>query len=191
MAPPSESPAISQDELWVLSYYRASELAGALLFGKLAFRTSDPQLAVVLTEHAAEEARHAWLWTDTIRKLGHWPVMITQTYQSQYAREAGIPSNMMEILLLTEVFEQRIYRHFTLHASRPQLHPVIRHTFEIMLEDERGHLDWVRRRLDHYEREGVQGIRELRRRYQEMDNRLYDAIVEHEQRLWDFLGMKP
>jgi rubrerythrin len=192
MASPTENQAeLTQDELWVLSYYRVSELAGALLFGKLALRTSDPQLAVYLTEHAAEEARHAWLWTETIRALGHWPIPITQTYQSQYARESGIPCTMVEVLLLTEVFEERIYKHFTLHARRANVHPAVRRTLGIMLEDERGHLGWVRNKLDQYERDGMDNIRGLRRRYQEMDDRIYRATVGHEERLWEFLGMRP
>jgi hypothetical protein len=85
---------LPDDELWALSYYRASELAGALLFGRLARSTADDELAVFLTEHFAEEARHAWLWTDTIRRLGHVPVRIRETYQSRYARAIGIPASV-------------------------------------------------------------------------------------------------
>lgn len=192
MASPIENCAgLAADELWVLSYYRACELAGALLFGKLAIRTSDPQLAVYLTEHAAEEARHAWLWTETIRSLSHWPVLITQTYQSQYAREAGIPSTMAEVLVLTEVFEERIYEHFTLHANRSNVHPVVQGTLAVMLEEERGHLSWIRGWLSRYGRENMNRVDELRRRYREMDDRIYRDTVRHEKRLWEFLGMKP
>ena len=192
MASPSElNPQLSQEELWVLSYYRASELAGALLFGKLALRTSDAELAVLLTEHAAEEARHAWLWTETITRLGSLPIPLTETYQSQYSKECGIPATIIEILLLTEVFEQRIFRHFTLHANRPKVHPEVRRTLEIMLEDERGHLAWIRKRLDEAEREGMAQIAELRRRYRETDGRIYAATIRHEARLWDFLQGKP
>jgi hypothetical protein len=49
-----------------------SELAGALPFGRLARGTTDSELAVFLTEHFGEEARHAWLWTDTLRRPCPW-----------------------------------------------------------------------------------------------------------------------
>lgn len=178
---------VDQNELWVLSYYRSSELAGALLFGRLARRTSDAELAVYLTQHFAEEARHAWLWTETIRSLGHLPIPITETYQSQYAREAGIPATMAEVLLLTQVFEERIYSHFTRHASRPSVDPAVRRTLEVMLEDERGHLDWIRQWL---ERDG-RDFHALKQRYQEMDQRIYQQALPYEQRLWEFLGKTP
>jgi rubrerythrin len=175
---------IDENELWVLSYYRASELAGALLFGRLARRTSDAELAVYLTEHFAEEARHAWMWTETIRSLGHLPVPLTDTYQSQYAREIGIPSSMTEVLVLTQVFEERIYSHFSRHAQRSGINPIVHQTLQFMLEEERGHLDWIREWLDR----GGNEWHALRDRYREMDERLYRQALRYEQRLQDFLN---
>ena len=64
---------ISENDLWILSYYRESELAGGLVMGRLARETDDDDLRVHLTEHCAEEAHHAWLWTETILKVGGTP----------------------------------------------------------------------------------------------------------------------
>ncbi|HUP18464.1 MAG TPA: hypothetical protein VM778_00775, partial [Gemmatimonadota bacterium] len=71
MVPDQESGAmeIDENELWLLSYYHASELAGALVMGRLAAQTDDDELRVRLTEHCAEEANHAWLWTRTILEV--------------------------------------------------------------------------------------------------------------------------
>jgi rubrerythrin len=184
------SDGIPPEEIWVLSYYRASELAGALLFGRLARRTTDGDLAVFLTAQFAEEARHAWLWTDTLRRLGHRPIPITETYQSRYAREIGLPTSMPRILALTRVFEERIYQHFSLHARRADTHPLVRDTLERMLRDEDGHLDWVRAKLAEYEASGLIDVAELARTYREVDERLYRDVVAYERRLWEFLGMK-
>jgi rubrerythrin len=175
---------IPADEVWVLSYYRASELAGALLFGRLARRTTDGELAVFLTEHFAEEARHAWLWTDTLRRLGHRPVPITETYQSRYAREIGLPTALGQILALTQVFEERIHRHFTIHAARPDIHPLVRDTLQQMLRDEDGHLDWVRTKLGEYQASGAE---DLVAQYRAMDERIYEEAIAYEKRLWEFL----
>ena len=184
------SDRLQPEEVWVLSYYRASELAGALLFGRLARRTTDGELAVFLTEHFAEEAQHAWLWTDTLRRLGHRPIAITETYQSRYAREIGLPTSMPKILALTRVFEERIYHHFSLHARRKDTHPLVRETLLRMLRDEDGHLDWVRTKLAEYEANGLVDLAALARTYQEADERIYGDVIAYEGRLWEFLGMK-
>lgn len=183
------SSVLADDELWVLSYYRASELAGALLFGRLARSTNDAELGLFLTEHFAEEARHAWLWTDLIRQLNRWPIRIAETYQSRYSREIGVPATMAEVLLLTRVFEERIYCHFQRHLQRPQTHGLVKATLETMLADERGHLQWVGERLARYEAEGMTFLPALGEKYREIDRRIYTRAMEYEGRLWDFLGM--
>ena len=61
---------LSAEELHILSFYRASELAGSMLLGKLALHTNHDHLRVPLTEQCLEEAKHAWMLTQTIDKLG-------------------------------------------------------------------------------------------------------------------------
>jgi hypothetical protein len=131
---------VSIEEIWVLSYYRASELTGALFLGRLARCTTDPELLVLLTEHFAEEAQHAWIWTDTIRRLGHKPIPITDSYQSRYSIEVGMPSSMPEFLALTHIVEKRAYEQFTRHANRADVHPIVKQTLVAMLKDEEQHL---------------------------------------------------
>ena len=58
-----------------------------------------------------------------------------------------------------------------------------------MLEDERGHLEWVAKRLARYETEGQTHLPALGERYREVDRRIYAEAMEYESRLWDFLGM--
>src|SRR3989344_7163057 len=117
---------ISDQELFVLSYYRASELAGAMLFGRLAFHTSIDAYRVPLTEHSMEEAQHAWLWTKAIRDLGHTPLKVTHTYQTEYGKLFGMPQNILEIFCLTQVFEKRTLDQFTKHLNLPNTHPLIK-----------------------------------------------------------------
>ena len=89
---------ISENDLWILSYYRESELAGGLVMGRLARETDDDDLRVHLTEHCAEEAHHAWLWTETILKVGGTPKRVAETYQTRYYAEIGTPTSLLEIL---------------------------------------------------------------------------------------------
>lgn len=170
---------ISDEELWELSYYRASELAGSLLMGRLARRVRDDELRTRLTWHFAEEARHAWRWTEVIRALGADPVPVDDTYQSNYLARVGIPTDELSLLALTYVFERRVAQHFALHRSLPGLHPLVRDTLASMCGEEGPHIRWIRERLD---AEAARGGRErvdgALRRYEEIDREIYRAEAE-------------
>jgi len=139
---------ITDTELTLLNFYRASELHGGLILGQLVEHTRDPDLIVRLTAHSAEEVRHAQMWTETIVAVGGRPRPTKDTYQSRYAAAIGTPSTLLEVLALTQVFERGVYRHFTMHLRRPGTHPAIQATLRQMLDEERGHLLWVKHWLD-------------------------------------------
>ena len=171
---------ISENDLWILSYYRESELAGSLVMGRLARETDDDDLRVHLTEHCAEEAMHAWLWTDTILKVGGTPKRVAETYQTRYYAEIGTPTSLLEILALTQVFERRVIRHFRAHLKWPDVHPAVAATLQRMIEDEVGHIGWVKDRLDRYAAEkGDALVSETMRRFTEIDQRVYDAAMRY------------
>ena len=116
---------ITTRELEALNFYRASELHGGLILGALVRRTRDPQLMLDLTQHAAEEIVHAQLWTETMLAVGGRPWPTRDTYQARYAAVVGTPLTLLEVLALTQVFERRVYRHFTAHLKRPGTHPAV------------------------------------------------------------------
>ena len=171
---------ISENDLWILSYYRESELAGGLVMGRLARETDDDDLRVHLTEHCAEEAYHAWLWTQTILKVGGTPKRVAETYQTRYYAEIGMPASLLEILTLTQVFERRVIRHFRAHLKWPNVHPAVAETLHKMIEDEVGHISWVKDRLDRYAAEkGEAIVTETMRRFTEVDERVYEAAMRY------------
>lgn len=173
---------ISNDELYVLSYYRAGELAGSLLFGRMAFHTNIDRIRAPLTRHCLEEAEHAWLWTETIRQLGHDPLKVTETYQSEYAREFGMPKNMLEVFCLTQVLERRVLSHFQMHLQRPGTHPAICNALQKMIDDEQGHLGWIWEELQAYDRDnradGEAAVKGTMDRLEEIDRRVYGRLVD-------------
>ena len=67
--PPRErpDPPLSENELWLLSFYRTSEISGSLFFGKLARTLRPGPIQIDMTKHFADEANHAWYWTECIR----------------------------------------------------------------------------------------------------------------------------
>lgn len=169
--------SVSPTELAILDFYRASELHGGLLLGALAARVRDPELMLALTRHGAEEVVHAQLWTETILAVGGRPRPVSETYQRRLCREAGVPATLVQVLALTQVFERRVYRHFTEHLRRPGVHPIVAATLRRMLEEERGHLSWVKRWLDERARRG-DDVRGTMRRYAAVDARVYATLTE-------------
>ena len=166
----------SNSEVALLNFYRASELHGGLILGQMVRRTRDPGLILNLTRHSAEEVMHAQLWTETIVAIGGRPAPVRETYQTRYAEEVGTPLTMLEILALTQVFERRVYRHFTEHLRRPGVQPAVVDTLRRMLDEERGHLTWVKRWLDQQAAVRPTEVRDVMRRYAEVDESVYAAI---------------
>lgn len=181
-------PEVSDNDIWILSYYRESELAGSLVMGRLSRETDDDALRAKLTGHCAEEARHASLWSDTIIELGALPLRVRETYQTRYQARLGAPRTMLDVLALTQVFERRVVRHFTAHLSWPGTHPAIQRTLRTMIADEAGHISWVREWLDEYaERHGKIPVQSKLREYEAVDREIYGEVMEWRDRMGDLL----
>lgn len=172
---PPRGPAgtLSDEEIWHLSYYRASEMAGAVVMNKMAARAGDDELRARLTWHFAEEARHAWRWTELLRVLGADPIEVEETYQSNYFRSVGIPRNEIELLAITWVFERRVAWLFAMHRRWPQVHPSIRAVLDDMCSEESPHLHWIHDRLAARQAKGSDdSIAALIVEYEEIDERV-------------------
>lgn len=167
---------VDKSEVSLLNFYRASELHGGLILGQMVRRTRDPDLILQLTRHSAEEVMHAQLWTETIIAVGGKPAPVRDTYQNRYVEVVGTPITLLEVLALTQVFERRVYRHFTLHLRNPGVHPAVAATLRRMLEEEKGHLSWVKHWLDHQARDRGTEVRDVIRRYALADQQIYDAL---------------
>jgi demethoxyubiquinone hydroxylase (CLK1/Coq7/Cat5 family) len=164
-------------ELDFLNFYRASELHGGLILGQVARRVRDAALVADLLRHSADEVTHALLWTETIVAVGGRVCPVRETYQSHYARAVGAPTSLLDVLALTQVFERRVYRHFTEHLRRPGTHPRVRATLARMLEEEQGHLRWVKRWLDDQARAPGNRVAATMRRYAQADARVYTELT--------------
>jgi hypothetical protein len=169
---------------WEVNWYRHSELEGALLLGKVARAADGPALIHKLTQHCADEARHAWLWCETQRELGLPAVRIYRGYQSFYTELSGVPASLPEVLALTHVFEHRVDRRFREALERPGLPDPVRRTLRRLLRDERRHLDWVAEWL----RAHPEGAALLRRFY-EIDEAVYRLLAPYAERIWEVPGL--
>lgn len=174
---------ISETELRMLNFYRASELHGGLILGQLVRRARGAALLTHLTRHSAEEVNHALLWTETIVAVGGQPTPTSDTWQARFASTAGPMTSLCEVLAVTQVFERTVCRHFTAHLRRGGTHPKVRATLRRMLEEEKYHLNWVAHWLKDEEARRGEVVPALMRRYAEIDATIYrQLLVDYEWR---------
>ena len=172
--------ALSENERWLMSFYRISEISGAQFFGRLARVTKNEDIVVDMTKHFADESAHAWYWTQCIQQLGGKPIPLNFTYQEQYFQRSGIPANIMEVLAITQVFERRVLDQYNEHAKHANTHPLIKETLARIMKDEAWHLQWIKEALrgDLATEYGAQTIRDTLERYTDIDNQVYQATME-------------
>jgi demethoxyubiquinone hydroxylase (CLK1/Coq7/Cat5 family) len=175
--------SLSDNDRWLLNYYRASEINGALFFGRITRVVRGP-LQVDVTHHFADEAAHANYWTECLSDLGYNPSRQIPAYQDQYFEAAGIPASLMEVLAITLVFEKRAISLYSSHL-RSAPHPRVRQTLERIMLDERWHVKYVRDALQELSvRYGEELVTETLDRYAAADQEVYaKTIAEHGERM--------
>ena len=176
---------LSEDELFLLSFYRSSEINGSLFFGRLARVLKPGPIQHDLSKHFADEAQHAWYWTDCIDRLGARPMKLADAYQDRYLEAVGLPMNLMEVLAITLVFERRVINQYAKHLAVPNLQGEVAATIERIMQDERWHVQWVRDALAGLEaRFGKDHVEATLKRYRQADQEVYaQALDEYGQRL--------
>ena len=153
---------VTDRELWLLNFYRNSELQGALLMGKLARSFNDTELLVNLTRHCATEAHHATLLSEAVAALGARLNPHAETIQDHYSREGGIPKELPDLMVLSETLEKRVLTSYRAHLQRADVHPVVRQTLErILREMEEGeHEGWIEETLERLPPDKVESAEE-------------------------------
>lgn len=169
---------ISQRELWLLNFYRNSELHGALLMGKLARNFRDPRLLVNLTKHCATEAHHAALLTETIVALGGPIDPHTETIQNHYAFEGGLPNELVDLLVLSEILEARVLTSYREHLAGTDVHPQVHETLnqivrEMQQEEDGAHAGWIEQTLYQLPRQRVEAAEV---KWRAIDERVASAL---------------
>lgn len=137
-------PSIPPD-VAMFAFYRNAEQHGANLIFRLLKHLQDPDAQAMLSQHLAEETQHAWLWTDRILRAGFKPMVVTDGYQTRIGRAAGIPRDIIDLLALTVVVEQRALRRYQRHLRRPNLDDDTAEVLRTVTKDEAWHIDWIRK----------------------------------------------
>lgn len=167
------------------SYYRDAELRGANLLFRLMRMVDDPTAQMNLTEHLADETRHAWLWTERIKELGASPVPVDDGYQVRIGKKAGVPRSVFDLFALTVVVEQRALRRYQQHMRREDVPERTREVLEAVTKDEAWHIDWIRTRARELaEKSGdPESMDRALKRYRAIDEEVMAELDEKERSL--------
>ena len=170
-------------ERWLLSYYRASEIDGALFFGRLARVIRDPAVQYDLTRHFADESQHSRWWTDCMDELRIRPMKVVSSYQDAYIEAGGAPANVMEVLAVTLAFEKRVAGSYAAHARVSTIAAPIRATLQKIMKDEGWHIHWVSKALESLKPVyGADAVNAAIQRYADADREVYQrTLAEHDE----------
>jgi rubrerythrin len=175
---------LNENDRWLLSYYRTSEIQGALFFGRLARLIRDERVQADMTAQFADEARHADLFTRCLHECGTSALALPRAYQDAYLEAAGIPANLVDVLALTHVFERRVMRCYAEHLRRDDALPAVRATLRAIMTDERQHVRWTHDALERLRSvHGAAAVDESLARHVRADGEVHDAArLEWQQR---------
>ena len=165
----------------LLNYYRDAELRGANLLFRLMSHLNDADSQTKLSLHLAEETRHSWLWTKRMTDMGGEPAKVADGYQTRIGLRV-VPRNLIDILALTVVVEERAYNRYLEHAARPNVDPETLAVLQEVTKDEKWHISWIRNKLEEIaEREGATDkMNEALARYREIDDHVYAELLAKE-----------
>lgn len=176
-----------ENRILVLSFYREAELHGSRLLFNLMNHLRDGETQAKLTRHIADETRHAMLLTRRIVEMGGAPRDIGElSYQRQLGQRVGLPRDVIDLLALTLVAEERALDRYTTQAEHPAVDATTRDVFRAVSADEQWHISWIRERLyDLADERSLDEPQILRRigRYKAAEEQLYASLLEIESSL--------
>ncbi len=180
---PGMSPA--EKQIIIFSFYRDAELRGARLLFNLLGHLDDGDAQLKMSQHLADETRHAWLWTKRIADLGGTPMMIDDGYQRRLGLRTGVPKTIIDLLALTVVVEERAQSRYNAHLALPNVDPETREVLKAVTKDESWHLSWIEkkmREIAHAQGIDAQADAALER-YRAIDREVWAALAAEEAEL--------
>jgi len=127
----------------LISQYAAAELAGALMLGKFARKTSSGYLRSKYIWHCAEEARHSWMWAELLEQQQMQPIEVHDEDGDQYFTYFKEVCNDIDFLAFVHVYEMRVPFHLSVNAKMTNLTEPTRDVMYQLIKEESSHLSWV------------------------------------------------
>lgn len=172
-------------QVMIFSFYRDAELRGARLLFNLLHHLKDAEAQLKMSRHLADETRHAWLWTKRIADLGAAPIMFDDGYQRRLGLRTGVPKDLIDLLALTVVVEERARSRYIQHAQFPGVDEETLKVLKAVTEDETWHLSWIERQMREIAREQgkPERVDQALERYRAIDREVYATLAADEAEL--------
>ncbi len=166
----------------LFNYYRDAELRSADLVFRLINKAKNENIQEKLARHLADATNHAWLWTERICALGGQPIRIDHGYHRQLRRKAGLPTNLLELLALKCVVEERARNRYEEHSARSDVAPETLAILNEMRADEEAQLAWITEKLTELgAKEGQEKVTAVLQRYRAIEATVFADIQKEEQ----------
>jgi ferritin-like protein len=180
----SQPPTARDLEVRTYSYYRDAELRGSNLIYRMLRILRDDESQMLLSEHLADETRHAWLWTERLKEIGAAPMRVDDGYQVRIGRRAGLPRHPVDLCALTVVVEQRALKRYQEHLKRDNVSDRTLEVLRAVSRDEGWHIDWMRKKgREIAAAEGTpERFDEALDRFRAIDREVWEELAEIEQR---------
>jgi len=174
--------------VWIFSFYRDAELRGARLLFNLLHHLKDAEAQLKMSRHLADETRHAWLWTKRIADMGAAPILIDDGYQRRLGLKTGVPKDLIDLLALTVVVEERARWRYQEHAAKPDVDEETLQILKAVTEDESWHLSWIERQMREIAHQQGKPERadQALERYRAIDREVWASLAEDEAQLMNF-----
>jgi len=93
-----------------------------------------------------------------------------------------VPRNLIDILALTVVVEERSHDRYTSHAERHDVDPETLEILKEVTKDEKWHIAWIKGKLEEIAIAdgGVDRMNEALERYREIDRQVYGELLAKE-----------
>ena len=172
-------------QILIFSFYRDAELRGARLLFMLLTHIKDADAQLKMSKHLSDETRHAWLWTKRISDLGGAPISVDDGYQRRLGMRIGSPKNLIDLLALTVVVEERAQSRYMAHAALPDVDGETLEVLKAVTEDENWHLSWIEKKMRDIARDMGDEKRadDALNRYREIDREVYATLAADEAQL--------
>lgn len=171
----------------LISQYSASELAGALMLGEAARKTSDPYLRSKYTWHSYEEARHAWLWMELLDKENLPSFEVHDRDGDQYFSYYKEVQDDIDFLAFVHVYEIRVPYHLEINAKMTNLTQPTRALMRQLIIEEGPHLSWIAEYLKKQRDNGNTKVAKAVQKFGDIEAKTYqDHIVKLQSLTGDF-----
>ena len=174
----------TEKQILIFSFYRDAELRGArLLFNLLGH--SGPMLnsrcpSICPTRPATHGSGPSVSPTWAAPRSRS-----TDGYQRRLGLRVGVPKNIVDLLALTVVVEERAQSRYMAHAALPGVDAETMEVLKAVTEDETWHLSWIERKMREIAREDGDEARadEALARYRAIDREVYATLAADEAQL--------